>query len=344
MKLLKSDNKIWLIKHARYAWLHNLKRKYKKHIGTAINRIELEAPVIMNLDNSETLEFLNKVRVCSDDKNSSFYIDFTKIRSITPSCALVFASELDRFSLVRGGKSRLRVVDFNKWKEDIKFLLRDMGLFNLLRIQNLPDSFMTAEYPSHIHFFKFVSDCCINGIKSTTFRDVVAKHTSGIPNSKKLQEALGEAMDNALFHGYPESFIKESAMQQKRWWLSASFDNATNTLNLMFFDQGIGIPKSLPNVHPGLFGTIVSLLDDDDKKIEAATKAGRSSTKSKYRGRGLPQIINYVKSYEKSGFIKITSGKGIYMLQKNEDSKATISLKVNRYDIQGTLIEWQITL
>ena len=144
-------------------------------------------------------------------------------------------------------------------------------------------------------------------------------------------------------HGY--HIGTNYGFKQKRWWLSASFDSHNKILSLMFFDQGIGIPKSLPRVHPGLFGKIISLFDDDDKKIEAATRAGRTSTNKVYRGKGLPQIINYVKNYEKSGEVKITSGKGVYkMIKKNESKQAEIKLYLNQFDINGTLIEWQIKL
>lgn len=338
MKRLSEKRKIWLIRRADKLLARRCRRKL-------FSQQRLVAPAEMDLDRPETLSFLNQVRLAANNKKKYFGVDFTKIRSITPSCALVFTSEIHRSSLVRGGKNRLRVIDFNKWDSDIKYLLRDMGMFDLLRISNLPKNFMKEPKVSNKRFFKFVSDKTINGEKSVVFRDVVADAISAIPNKKRLQEAISEAMDNALFHGYPDDFVALSPFKQKRWWLSASFDSHNKILSLMFFDQGIGIPKSLPRVHPGLFGKIISLFDDDDKKIEAATRAGRTSTNKVYRGKGLPQIINYVKNYEKSGEVKITSGKGVYkMIKKNESKQAEIKLYLNQFDINGTLIEWQIKL
>lgn len=338
MKRLSEKRKIWLIRRAKKLLARRGRRKL-------FSQQRLVAPAEMNLDKPETLSFLNQVRLAANNKKKYFGIDFTKIRSITPSCALVFTSEIHRSSLVRGSKNRLRVIDFNKWDSDIKYLLRDMGMFDLLRISNLPKNFMKEPKASNKRFFKFVSDKTINGEKSVVFRDAVAEAISDIPNKKRLQKAISEAMDNALFHGYPDGFVNNSPFKQKRWWLSASFDYSDNTLTLMFFDQGIGIPKSLPQVHPGLFGRIINMFDDDDKKIEAATKAGRSSTNKDHRGKGLPQIIDYVKKYDKSGLIKITSGKGIYSLVKRPDTrKPDIKLSINEFDINGTLIEWQIKL
>jgi hypothetical protein len=247
-------------------------------------------------------------------------------------------------SRIRGKRNRLKVVDFDKWDTDIKFLLRDMGMFELLNIPNIPKEFAEMEHDSDVKFFKFITGDSISGDKSIKFREVIKQATSGVPNEKKLQIAITEAMDNVFNHGYPDDFIETSKLKEKLWWLSASFNNKTNILNLIFFDQGIGIPKSLPRIHPGLFGKIVELFDTDDKIIAAATKAGKSATGKKYRGKGLPQIIDYVCSYGKSGYIRITSGKGTYQIIKKVSEKAEKKSYINKYDIQGTLLEWQLEL
>ena len=307
-------------------------------------REKLVAPETLNLDNKDTLNFLNDVRKNADDPKCSLYVDFKGIKNITPSCALVFTSELDRMSRIRGKRNRLKVVDFDKWDTAIKFLLRDMGMFDLLNIPNIPPEFAVIENTSDIRFFKFIAGDSISGDQSANFRDVIKQAISGVPNEKKLQIAITEAMDNVFNHGYPDDFIETSKLKEKLWWLSASFNNKTQTLNLMFFDQGIGIPKSLPRIHPGLFGKIVELFDTDDKIIEAATKAGKSATGKKYRGKGFPQIIEYVSSYKKSGYIRITSGKGTYQIIKKVNEKAEKRSYINKNDIQGTLLEWQLEL
>lgn len=342
MKKLTFAHKVYLLRRSKKIFRRRLRRRKTVH-KKILYREKLIAPKVLNLANGETLKFLNDIRKNADDVRCSLYIDFKNIESITPGCALVFASELNRISIIRGKKNRLKVIDFNKWNTNIKFLLRDMGMFELLNIPNIPKEFLKTEHDSDIKFFKFISGDSINGEKPIKYREVIKQVVSGVPNEKKLQIAITEAMDNSLYHGYPNDFIETSRLKEKRWWLSASLNTKNNSLNFMFFDQGIGIPKSLPKVHPKLFKKLLTLFDPDDRIIEAATIAGKSSTGKKYRGKGLPQIIDYVSSYDKNGYIQITSGKGTYKLTKNE-KKIVKKSSLNEYDINGTLIEWQLEL
>ncbi len=342
MKKLTIKHKIYLLRRAKkilHRREHRKKTPYKK-----LYYKKIIAPKILNLDNEDTLRFFNDIRANSDDIRCLLYVDFKGIESITPGSALVFASELNRMSIIRGRRNRLKVIDFHKWNTNIKFLLRDMGMFELLNIPNIPKDFLNAEYNSDIRFFKFISGDSINGEKPKEYREVIKQVISGVPNEKKLQIAITEAMDNALYHGYPDDFIENSKLKEKMWWLSASLNKNENTLNFMFFDQGIGIPKSLPKVYPNLFGKMLSLFDPDDHIIEVATKAGKSSTGKRHRGKGLPQIIDYVQSYNKNGYVRITSGKGTYTITKKINTGIEKRSYLNKYDIQGTLIEWQLEL
>lgn len=342
MKLLTQKHKIYLIRHARKQLYRRLRRKYIK--CKPRYRVTLPAPEILDVSKNETLYFLNELRKYADDRLCALYVDFKPIKYITPSCALVLASEFDRMSRIRGKRNRIQVVDFDKWDTNIKVLLRDMGMFDLLNIRNIPKDFSSETCDNKIRFFKFIVGNSIDGSSAIKFKDTINSVIAGVPNEKKLQIAITEAMDNVFNHGYPDDFIQKSKLKYRLWWLSASIDTQKNILHLMFFDQGIGIPQSLPRIHPGLFGKIVELFDTDDKIIKAATQAGRSATGKKYRGKGLPQIIGYVCSYDKPGYIRIQSGKGIYEKIKNNDKKTVDKLYTVQYDIHGTLLEWQLEL
>lgn len=151
-------------------------------------------------------------------------------------------------------------------------------------------------------------------------------------------------MDNVFSHGYPDDYIYNSCLKKKLWWLSASYNKIEKKLNFMFFDHGIGIPKSLKQKHRYLIGKVLDLFDNDDKFVRAATFVGKTSTGEKHRGKGLPQIIEYISSYEKNGYLRITSGKGTYSLLKKVNEKIKRISYINSYDINGTLIEWQLEL
>ena len=341
MKKLTEKYKRYLLLHAKKSFLHRIKRRNKVFY---YNTQKLIPPQILDLDNNETLEFLNKLRIASDNKRCRLYVDFKQIQSITSSCALVLASEFDRCIQIRGAIGRLKVLEFDKWKDEIKFLFRDMGIFNLLQINNIPKNFYNEKSISPVKYFKFIKGNSVDGNDVLKFKDIVKQITSGIPNEKKLQIAITEAMDNVFSHGYPDDYIACSYLKKKLWWLSASYDKEEHKLNFMFFDQGIGIPESLKQNHSNLIGKIFDLLTDDDRLIRAATVVGRSSTGKRHRGRGLPQIIDYIQSYQNDGYLRITSGKGTYILSKKYNEKLKRISYINNYSINGTLIEWQLQL
>lgn len=301
-------------------------------------RKKLKAPETLDLANKETRIFLNNVRQCADDPFCSLKIDFTGINFITPGCALVFTSELDRLRNIRGKNGKLHVVDFKNWKEEIKYLLYDMGMFDLLNIKNIPVDFGKKPREKDIIFLKFMSGNLVNPDDVLTFRDILSGIIDSLPNKKKLKIALDEAMDNVLSHGYPDDFIQGSALKHKMWWMSASVNRKTGTLNVMFFDQGIGIPKSLPKTRPNLLAKILGM--SDSAKIREATHVGISQTNQKHRGNGLPQIIEYVTSLNKKAFVRIVSDKGEYI----KGNGVPEQLNDNSNGINGTLIEWQINL
>ncbi len=341
MKKLTERYKRYLLLHARKSFYH---KQIRANVKFYNELIKLVPPSTLDLNNDETLKFLNNLRQASNNRKCRLYVDFKQIKTITSSCALVLASEFDRFIQIRGVIGKLKVFEFDKWKDEIKFLFRDMGIFNLLQIRNIPKYFYEEKNISPIKYFKFIKGNSVNGNDIVEFKNIVKEITSGIPNERKLQIAITEAMDNVFSHGYPDDYMYSSVLKKKLWWLSASYNQKENKLNFIFFDQGIGIPKSLKQSHSHLIGKIFDLFDDDDRLVRAATVVGRTSTGKKHRGKGLPQIIEYISSYEKNGYLRITSGKGTYSLLKKSNEKMKRRSYINNYDINGTLIEWELEL
>lgn len=138
---------------------------------------------------------------------------------------------------------------------------------------------------------------------------------------------------------YPDDFVEESTLKDKLWWMSASINVRTKMLTIMFYDEGIGIPKSLPRTYPEIFRSLGGLLNDDAQLIQAATKIKRSSTNKKNRGRGLKDIKDYVKSVN-NGMLKILSQRGEYAYFSNEKEY----IKNRNIPLCGTLIQWKVPI
>ena len=159
-----------------------------------------------------------------------------------------------------------------------------------------------------------------------------------------LFEGLSEAITNVGQHAYPNA--NDFLLQQ--WWLSASYDSANKKLGVTFYDQGAGIPKTLPRAY--FFGLIKNVLEylswSDSKKIEAAMETGRTSTGRSERGKGLQNLIEFAKSHLE-GQLSIYSLHGMYRqcftFVGNEQKTNSIRRDHNT-SIGGTLIEWSVKL
>lgn len=129
------------------------------------------------------------------------------------------------------------------------------------------------------------------------------------------------------------------------WWMSASFSiGAINSLTISFFDQGIGIPASLPRTLGENIKSLFNILNDDGRMIMAATRLGRSQTKSSHRGKGLSQVKDFISSMERqNGYLRIISGSGEYLFNKRDDIETETTTN-RKQKLQGTLIEWQVDL
>ena len=114
----------------------------------------------------------------------------------------------------------------------------------------------------------------------------------------------------------------------------------------MFYDQGAGIPATLPT------SDVVERLREyfdfwpDSRKIEAAMEVGRSATGSAERGKGLQNLLEFAKGHTE-GRLSIYSLKGMYrMIARGEGAvqQTEILKRDHSNSINGTLIEWEVTL
>lgn len=309
--------------------------------------IRLKTPEILNLSDNfeESVEFFSQIRNISNQKFTHFNINFKTLKEISASAALVLAAEMDRIKHIRGGRKGFKVLDFNKWDNDIKILLRDMGMYKLLNIANIKESFLHLPSAAEERFMKFQTGDKANGDDSLRLQTIIAHVTGVVPESRYLQKGLTEAMTNVSNHAYPDDYLSKNLFKKKQWWMSASFNGVTQKLTILFYDQGIGIPESLPRKASESFMKIITLFaDDDGKMIEAAIERGRSRTDESHRGNGLEDIKNYISNQNiENGYFKIYSGRGEYHYKKTGDENSENTARRSQ-KLQGTLIEWQVCI
>src|SRR3569623_1871453 len=148
-----------------------------------------------------------------------------------------------------------------------------------------------------------------------------------------------EAMANAFEHAYPPRPYPTSIPYLKRWWAAGAYDPKTNTLEFVVYDQGVGMPRTLPPfLQTMLLTPLRPDITDADVIIEAI-KASRSRTKRPERGNGLKMICGLVEEL-KGSFVRILSGHAEVTYHRPQDVRG----KLRSNPFCGTLIQWTLKL
>lgn len=270
------------------------------------------------------------------------YYDFARLRRISPSAALVLAAEYDLRRRI-GGRNPF-AVRLQEWTPEVRDLLRELGFFNLLEIeQNVPPS----SDPSRM-ILRFRSGSTVNptevGGPDSVLGSLFAFIGENPQMETRLYSAVIEAMNNVRDHAYPEHLFY-GVRHVKDWWLTGAADRTTRRLTLSLYDQGITIPVSLPNTWGlgQLIGTFLERFqveyDPEDsafdrRAIEAAMVTAKSSTGLGHRGLGLAKIREVVDSLP-GGKLRIISRRGEYIVSSGGPPRS----RTCNVPLEGTLVE-----
>lgn len=291
------------------------------------------------------VDVLHGIRSRSErQKNEHTYIDFRQIRRLSPSAALVLAAELDRWNVVRP-KYRIRTTDVEDCDPTIRRLLDDMGCFDLLHAGS-PRA-IEARSDDETSYVKFRSGQrgdgeAIRGLRTDDLEPVVG----AIPRTHDLYAAVSEAMTNVAQHAYKGG---KTPPQCAKWWLSASRNAATSEVCVMVYDQGVGIPETLPRKFAGRVNNMART--DHARMIEAAHELKRTSIGEPHRGHGLERDIRgYLDVLDRPATYRVMSLKGEYVYERGSDGRRDRPLisksrsQSHAKPLYGTLIEWRLTL
>ena len=342
MKRLSAKQKRWQIKRAKLSERRRLRRrKYPQQVRIRRKVHLLSLPNMLSFENNyeKTVKFFDNLRDAVE-RHIPLKIDFTTLQHIGPAAALILAAELDCWRLKR--RHQIRILDIDRWNQDIRYVLDEMGLFDLIRVVN-PPSPMGSNRPP-IHFIRFKSSDVADGRLAVDLRTDLEIITGQIPGWQHLYRGLSEAMTNVRQHAYPpDDQGKPVHDMTQKWWMFGAYDESRRLLTCSFFDRGVGIPATLPRTYTRerIWGVLnrLGLPEDDASLIAAATVMGRTSTGAEHQGRGLTDVMEFVKR-SMGGRLRILSRRGQYIYE-GEDRDHTSLLPLS---IGGTLIEWKITL
>lgn len=265
------------------------------------------------------------------------YMDFTGVQFAGPAAALHVAAEVDRWRRVDRSKRGVRAYDLDQWSPEIRIYLRDLGLFDLLETPNPPDD---PPNSNAARILRMRRRAGITSADVSPFRDELMELSGANPDKNRFYDAVVEAMTNVVDHAYAFRRPEGWPILPKGWWLTAGYVPATRLLQVVFMDQGVGIPARLPrsSIWENIRGIQSAVgLKDDAQRIEAALKYGRSSTKAKGRGKGFSDMQELVD--QTNGKLRVLSGRG-ECIYDNNGTKG----KNHARPVVGTLIQWSLTV
>lgn len=291
-----------------------------------------------------TMRFIHDFRVHAVQRHErSVSLDFRKLTHIGPRAALLLAAEIDRWCRLLMFQPVLQ--PRRRWNTDVRRLLREMGLYDLVKVINPPSD--CGGHDGSLRFVRFRSEDQALGERADEIAASIEAISGGLQDGGKERQALYrglvEAMTNVNHHAYPDDTEITPQPLRGRWWMSASFDHTSRKVTISFFDQGVGIPATTERKHPGekILGLIAKfgLQNDDASLIQAATHLGRSRTDQGHRGGGLADIKRFTELVT-DGRLTILSGRGCYVYSATgSEQRETLPTPIG-----GTLIHWEAVI
>lgn len=342
-------------------WEHNIQWIERHHRAGNIyvernkkRQVIVHLPEVLNFSShyEQTATNFNVIRMLVTEPHNAAnslslrYVDFEKVRKLSTSASIVLAAELSRWDQHSANRLKPRL---ETWDPQIIAQLYQFGFFGLFFGEAAnPDTSLTFG-ESDLKFTPY-----IKGKHGEKEHRRELKHQieeligDEVDRWIILSTGLSEAITNVSHHAYPES--ANISERDKNWFMGGSFEQKTQTLRIVFFDQGIGIPRSLPVSK--VWESVLSFLGKlgipsaerkkDAVLLRAAVEYERTSTNDPDRGKGLQDLLDFVRE-RKSGYLSILSGKGLFKYSI-EDGIERNKTETFSQPINGTLIIWKVRL
>lgn len=271
-------------------------------------------------------------------------VDFSHLRKISSSAALVLTAELSKWNDL----CQQKLSQGDGWDKDIQDRFIELGFFDLF--QNNPFSGQERHSSSpirHVRYIKGVAGGKEHKTLRSSLRIIVGEE---IGKYTFLKSGIDEAITNVGHHAYPSAdrIIESKACESKHWYLTGAYDTRTRSLKVSFYDQGVGIPRTLPSstIKERIVSFLSSLPAVDRKKdemlLKAAMETGRTSTDEEDRGKGLSDFLTFI-NQRGDGYLSILSRHGLYKYSI-DDGKVKVKSEHLPLPIEGTLIIWRTSL
>lgn len=266
--------------------------------------------------------FLEQVEKCLA-VGKTVTLDFAKTTRLFPCGVLVVMGVVDHWIQTFPGKLH------GTYPSDdlVEQMLQHVGVLQKLGLK--PRKAISHDDVTRWHYFTGMN---VDATAIEPFMTQV-RRLVGEEAQMGLADCVNEAMTNVRHHAYNDE-------TGGRWWIFATISE--RRVFVAMHDRGSSIPGTLlekPEIWDYLTARVWRQGRADGKLIAAAAE-GRTSTKLPYRGKGLPEMLQFTKAAE-SGELAIYSRRGFFRFSGREQLESVGGLTK---PITGTLIVWMLNL
>lgn len=346
--LKRLSKKKWRIVHAksyiRSIVLENI-QIYKDNGFNPPNTTSIYRPIFVPENLSIWNNYDKTVQVFKDIKQFGLkdrrpiIIHLDKLVNIDPSSALVLVSEIYRCKNLRKYRNRDFVTGTYPRNKDAHRLLAEMGFFNLLDMMDAISG--DGDNNNQELYWKFETYNNVDAEFIDWFVSLIEKYVVAMDARARahLVAAIKEAMQNTLDHAYLHPTIYPT--MDRRWFLSMSLNPIEHEVRIMLYDQGVGIPATLPTTTLETIRTLLAAVvpmgpsSNDGEIIRLATHKYRTRMDQSGRGRGFYDMKKFVEQCS-DGELRIRSNRGFYTyINKTE------TVGDNAASVGGTVVEFR---
>lgn len=319
------------------------------------NQVTLFLPEVMNFSDAyeATVSSIDAIRVLAKSSGYAGHlrlvaVDFDKLKKISTSAQLVLTAELSKWD--DEIRQRLRP-EVDNWDKAILRNFKELGFFDLFKNNKVIELDGGLADSSSLKVVRYIKGRCGDSEKARVLKQsLIGIVGEEIKKWGFLHGGLTEAVTNVGHHAYLDGF--GFSEDDKNWYLTGAFNESTKELKIIFYDQGVGIPRSLPESEiwerilkffSGMsFTERAAAQKKDEILLKAAVELGRTSTNDSDRGKGLQDLLEFIKQ-RNNGYLSIISSKGLYKYEliNGVEKIKTEGLKTA---LRGTLIIWNAQL
>ena len=328
------------------------------------NSLVITLPEVFSFDDNylESATVIGIIRRAIEEGRHIGYIDFSRMKHISPACLTVFSCYADLWKQLQPS---LKILPMT-WQPGIFEMFKQIGFIETLGFNsddkgNVPLNVgLPAAGIKYLGLRKYLIPApgedigaLVRGIRKDIECFAGCKF-----NTQAMFASVTEAITNIKDHAYAN---EKRGRLPRKWWLSVSLDTASSLLHIIIFDRGLGIPRTMQesskfSAYRRLaYSVLANNWAEKDRLFLAFERtrnevAGRRAIAIKGgHGNGCGDLLqmaesaSLVEGNNEQGILSVISNNARYVYKASYGVDPGVS-RALKCSLQGTLLEWRIKI